>query len=68
MLKSILVYLVLYLLVIFFSFLSELIFRKVSFGRLRKNYKKVLLKSSLIFLIFVIASLFYQFMGIKFNE
>ena len=57
--------LLLYVVGVFFTFLSEFTGKKRSLREIKKDYKNILKKFTLIYLIFVVASAIYYFLGIK---
>lgn len=63
--KIILMGLLLYVVGVFFTFLSEFTGKKRSLREIKKDYKNILKKFTLIYLIFVVASAIYYFLGIK---
>ena len=57
--KIITIILVLYLIAIVLSFINEVTYKKRSPGDVIKDSKKIIIKTSLIFLIFILASIIY---------
>lgn len=65
MLKIILIYGLIYLCCVFFMFVSEITYKKKSLSAVLKDYKSIIIKCTLIFGVFVIASAVYHVMGIS---
>ena len=63
--KIIFMGLLLYVVGVFFTFLSEFTGKKRSLSEIRKDYKNILKKFTFIYLIFIVASAAYYFLGIK---
>lgn len=58
------VYLFTYFLIVFFSFVSEITYKKKSLTDCAKDYKKILLRSFIYFIVLVIFSLIYHKLNI----
>ena len=65
--KTILVYAFIYVLVILFSFVSEIAYKKRSVKTVIDDSKAIWIKASLIFIVFLVASILYSILRIKLN-
>ena len=65
--KIIFIMALIYFICIFFSFISEITYKKRAPKLVLKDYKRIWIKSSLIFLVFLAGSIFYYKIGVKFN-
>jgi hypothetical protein len=63
--KIIVIYLLIYIVGLFFSFLSEFTYKKREFSEIKKDYKRIWRNASLVYGVFVIASVVYYLFGIK---
>jgi len=63
--KVIVIYLLIYIVGLFFTFLSELTYKKQKFYEIKKDYKRIWRNATLLYCVFVIASAFYYLLGIK---
>jgi len=65
LLKAIGIYLLLYIIALLFTFLSEKISKKKSFNELKNDAYKIWLRATIIYIIFIISSVCYYLLGIK---
>jgi len=65
--ETILIYTLIFIIGSFFFLLSEITYKKKSIRYVVKNYKGILAKGALIFLVFLVASFIYKFIGIEFK-
>ena len=61
-------FLLIYLLVLLFSFISELTYKKRTIAEIRNNAKSIVKNASILYFIFVVASIVYQLAGVNFNN
>ena len=55
----------LYIIGLFFTFLSEFTYKKRSLLEVREDFGKIIKKFTLIYFVFLISSLIYYFLGIR---
>jgi Na+-transporting methylmalonyl-CoA/oxaloacetate decarboxylase gamma subunit len=67
-LKLFFVFILLYLLILFLTFISEVTYKKRTIPEVRNDIKKIIMKTSILYLVFIAATIFYQLIGIEFNE
>ncbi len=65
MYKNILIFVLLYFLAIFFSIVSEITYKKRNLRDVIYDFKQIWYKSSILFLIFIMASIIYYFFGVN---
>ncbi|HBA71103.1 MAG TPA: hypothetical protein DER40_12845 [Geobacter sp.] len=63
MIKVILFWICLYLLILIFSFISEITYKKRTIEEVRKNLKQIVIQTSLTFAVFVVASYLWSKYG-----
>ncbi len=50
------------------SFISEITYKKRTFAEAKKSSKKIIKETSIIYAVFVIATIVYQVLGITFDQ
>jgi hypothetical protein len=63
--KNIPIIIGLYIIVLFFSFVSEYTYKKKSFSEIKENAKSIIFEATIIFIVMIIASIIYFQLGIK---
>ena len=63
--KIVLIFLAIYVVGLFFSFLSEITYRKRTISEVKKDYRRIWRNATIIYCIFVVATSIYYFLGIK---
>ena len=63
--KTILLFLGIYVIVLFFAFLSEYTYKKKSIAEIKENAKGIFLKITILFAIMIIVSFIFGLMGIR---
>jgi hypothetical protein len=68
MIKIAAIYALVYLLILFFSFVSEITYKKRSITSTFNDFKRISLRSFLYFTVMVVFSCIYYILGIRFHE
>ena len=63
--KIVLIFLTIYIVGLFFSFLSEITYKKRKFSEVKKDYKRIWRNATIVYCIFIAATAIYYFLGIK---
>ena len=59
------IYLLIYVVGLLFTVLSEITYKRRTLKEVKENFKQIWIRASIIYLIFVIASICYYFFGMK---
>ena len=62
------IYLGIYIVGLFFTFLSEITYKKRKAKDVKNDFKSIFRRASIIYLVFVLASILYYFLGTKFTS
>ncbi len=62
------VYAILFLLILLFSFVSEITYKKRPISSVLNDYKRISFRSFLYFIVLVVFTYIYYLLGIRFHE
>lgn len=68
MLKIIFLFIFVFLAIVVFSFLSEIIYKRRSLSSVIKDYKKILIKSFFGTFVLIVATFIYMYFGLNFEK
>ena len=63
--KIVLIFLLIYIVGLFFTFLSEITYKKRKLSEVKKDYKRIWRDATLVYSVFVIATAIYFLLGIQ---
>jgi len=62
---TIIILVLIYLLILFFTFLSEVTYHKKTLKEVRLNSKQIIIRTTIIFAVMLFATYLYHYLGIK---
>jgi len=68
MISTIIIYIIVYGCVIVCAFVGEIAYRQMGVKEAIKDYRRIVARSSLIYIVFAAASMLYHYCGSRFSE
>ncbi len=66
--KLFLTFAMIYLLILLLSFLSEVTYKKRTIAEVKNDAKSIIKKASIVYIVFIGATVFYHLAGVNFND